>query len=63
MTKLEVIDKLCEVIAIQADVIYKQTLIIEQSKAIDTVFGDRKRVDKMLDTLEHNLRKYRKGCV
>lgn len=56
MTLLEIVDRLCSVTQMQADIIRKQTEIIEQAKIADAVADEmrllRKEVDDELDLVE-----------
>jgi hypothetical protein len=56
MTDLEMIDKLCEVTTLQADIITKQATIIAQNEIADSLVDERKLVDDILDAVEFNLR-------
>lgn len=62
MTLLEIIDRLCSVTQMQADIIRKQTEIIEQAKIADAVADEmrqlRKEVDDELDRIEYASRRY-----
>ncbi len=57
MTMLEIIDRLCSVTQLQADIIRKQTMIIEQAKIADEVRGDLRllcqKADSELDLIEY----------
>ncbi len=62
MTLLEIVDRLCSVTQMQADIIRKQTEIIEQAKIADAVADEmrqlRKEVDDELDLVECASRRY-----
>lgn len=62
MTLLEIIDRLCSVTQMQADIIRKQTEIIEQAKIADAVADEmsqlRKEVDDEFDLIELASRRY-----
>ena len=62
MTLLEIVDRQCQVIAIQSEIIKKQAEIIEQSKIADEVFGELRKkikdVDDELDLIEYASRRY-----
>lgn len=63
MTLLELVDRLCSVTQLQADIIRKQTIIIEQAKIANAVADDelkllRDEVDDELDLLEYVSRDY-----
>lgn len=63
MTLLELVDRLCSVTQLQADIIRRQTIIIEQAKIADAVADDdlkllRDEVDDELDLLEYASRDY-----
>lgn len=62
MTLLEIVDRQCQVIAIQSEIIKKQAEIIEQSKIADEVFGKLRKkikdVDDELDLIEYASRRH-----
>lgn len=62
MTLLEIVDRLCSVTELQAEIIRKQTIIIEQAKIADAVADELKKlrdeVDDELDLIEYANRGY-----
>lgn len=63
MTLLELVDRLCSVTQLQADIIRKQTIIIEQAKIANAVADDelvllRDKVEDELDLIEYASRGY-----
>lgn len=58
---LEIVDMLCSVTTILADIVRKQAVLIEQEKIADAVFSDlaaeRARADDDLDRIEMKLRR------
>lgn len=62
MTLLEIVDRLCSVTQTQAEIIRKQTEIIEQAKIADAVADElrqlREKVDDELDLIEYASRRY-----
>lgn len=57
MTTLEIIDRLCSATQLQADIIRKQTMIIEQAKIADEAREDLRllcqKADEELDLIEY----------
>lgn len=56
---LEIVDRMCAVTELMADIIRKQTIQIEQEHIADEFAGLRKRADDDLDIIEYQLRRYR----
>lgn len=63
MTQTELIDRLCAVTTMLADIVREQESIIEQHRMLDEEEGQalremRRAADKELDILEYNLRPF-----
>lgn len=56
---LEIVDRMCSVTELMADIIRKQTIQIEQARIADECAGLRQKADDDLDTIELRLRRYR----
>lgn len=62
MTLLEIVDRLCSVTQMQAEIIRKQTEVIEQAKIADAVADELRQmqdqVDNELDLIEFASRRF-----
>lgn len=62
MTRLEIIDRLCRVTRLQADIIYKQAEALAQAEIAEAVADElrsmRKAADDELDIVEYGSREY-----